>query len=181
MLANGEIGVMCLGSWAITQMQDAAKAAGKDPAIIGYMPFPTNIDGKQYAGAGGDYKIAINKHSPNQATAMAFLTWFLDKSNYAFDQGGIPPLVGAKLPPQYDDFTNAGVIFVTDTAAKPGEDGLYVSIDKQAEIGFANGSGTWQATIVDAALGQTNESFDDIMNAANAKWAVARKTLGVTP
>ena len=181
MLANGEIGVMALGSWAISQMQGAATAAGKDPAIIGYMPFPTNIGGKQYSGAGGDYKMAVNKNSPNQAAALAFLTWFVDKSNFAFDQGGIPPLVGATLPSQYDDFTKAGVIWVTDTAAKAGEDGLYAAIDKQAEIGFANGSGTWQATIVDAARGQISKSFDDIMNEANAKWAAARKALNVTP
>jgi raffinose/stachyose/melibiose transport system substrate-binding protein len=181
MLANGDIAVMCLGSWAISQMQGAAVTAGKQASIIGYMPFPSNIGGKQYAGAGGDYKMAVNKNSPNQAAALAFVTWFLEKSNFAFDQGGIPPLLGAALPSQYDDFSKAGVIWVNDTAAKPGEEGLYTNIDKEAEIGFADGSGGWQATIVDAARGQTNMSFDDIMNAANAKWAAARKSMGVTP
>jgi ABC-type glycerol-3-phosphate transport system substrate-binding protein len=181
LVATGQIGVMALGSWAISQMQAAAVAAGKDSSVIGYMPFPTNINGKQFAGAGGDYKIAVNKNSPNQAAALAFLYWFEDKSNFAFDQGGIPPLVGATLPAQYDDFAKAGVTWVNDTPAKAGEDGLYVAIDKQAEIGFANGSGAWQATIIDAARGQINKSFDDIMNDANTKWAAARKTLGVTP
>ncbi len=181
MLANGEIGVMCLGSWAIVQMQDAAQALGKDPGVIGYMPFPANVNGKQYALASGDYKLAINKHSPNQAAARAFLDWFEDQSNYAFNEGGIPPLVGARLPSQYDDFIKAGVVLIPDTPAKSGEDGLYMAIDKKAEIGFADGSGMWQSTIVDAARGQINETFDDIMNAANAKWAAARKALGVTP
>src|SRR5262249_33730232 len=105
MIANGEIGVMNLGSWAIIQMQQAAVAAGKDPAIIGYMPYPTSVDGKQYAGAGGDYKMAVNKNSPNQDIAKAFVTWFMDESNFAFDQGGIPPLKSAKLPPAYDAFS----------------------------------------------------------------------------
>ncbi len=181
MIATGKIGVMALGSWAISQMQGAAVKAGLDPAVIGYMPFPTNIDGKQFAGAGGDYKIAINKNSPNQDCAKAFLYWFLDKSNFAYDQGGIPPLVGAKLPPQYDDFAKAGITFVNDTPAKAGEEGLYNKIDKEGEIGFADGSGGWQATIVDAARGQLKKSFDDIMNEANAKWAAARKSLSVTP
>jgi raffinose/stachyose/melibiose transport system substrate-binding protein len=181
MIANGDIAVMCLGSWAISQMQGAATAAGKDPAVIGYMPFPSNIGGKQYAGAGGDYKIAVNKNSPNQAAALAFLYWFLEKSNFAFDQGGIPPVVGGTLPAQYNDFATAGVIWVSDTAAKAGEDGLYTKIDNQAEIGFANGSGMWQSTIIDAARGQINKSFDDIMNEANTKWAAARKALDVTP
>jgi ABC-type glycerol-3-phosphate transport system substrate-binding protein len=179
MIAEGQIGVMALGSWAISQMQAAAVAAGKDASVIGYMPFPTNIDGKQFAGAGGDYKMGINKNSTNQEAAKAFITWFMDQSNYAYDNGGIPTLKSAKLPATYDDFSNAGVTWVVDTAAKAGEEGLYVAIDKEAEIGFANGSGAWQATVVDAA--RAGQSFDDLMNAANTKWAAARKTLGVAP
>lgn len=181
MIATGEIGVMALGSWSISQMQGAAVAAGKDASVIGYMPFPTNIDGKQCSGAGGDYKIAVNKNSENQEAALAFLYWFLDKSNFAFDQGGIPPLVGAKLPPQYDDFAASGVVWVEDTPSKPGEEGLYKKIDQEAEIGFDDGSGLWQSTIIDAARGQIDKTFDDIMNEANAKWAEARKSLGITP
>lgn len=181
LIANGQIGVMALGSWAIVQMQGAATAAGKDPSIIGYMPFPISVNGKQYAGAGGDYKMAINKNSPNQDIDKAFVTWFMEQSNFAYDQGGIPPLLSAKLPPAYDAFAKAGVVLVMDTPAKSGEDGLVNNIDKQSEIGWNNGSGTWQSTIVDAARGQTTQSFDDIMNAADTAWAAARKTLKVTP
>jgi raffinose/stachyose/melibiose transport system substrate-binding protein len=181
MIANGEIGVMALGSWAITQMQAAAVDAGKDASIIGYMPYPISVDGKQYAGAGGDYKIAVNKNSPNQEIATAFVTWFLEESNFAYDQGGIPPLLDAELPPAYAAFAEAGVIYIVDTPAIAGEEGLLNNIDNEAEIGWNNGSGVWQSTIVDAARGQTSDTFDDIMNAANAKWAEARVSLGVTP
>ncbi len=181
MLAMGEIGVMNLGSWAIVQMQAAAVDAGKDASIIGYMPYPTSVDGKQYAGAGGDYKMAVNKNSPNQEIAKAFVTWFMDQSNFAFDQGGIPPLLDAKLPPAYDAFANAGVVLVVDTAAKAGEEGLVNIIDKESDVGWNNGSGLWQSTIVDAARGQTTQSFDEIMDAANTAWAEARQSLGVTP
>ena len=52
------------------------------------MPYPTTVDGEQYAGAGGDYKIAVNKNSDNQELAIAFLTWFLEESNFAYDEGG---------------------------------------------------------------------------------------------
>ncbi len=181
MIANGEIGVMNLGSWAIVQMQAAAVAAGKDASIIGYMPYPTSVDGKQYAGAGGDYKMAVNKNSPNQDAAKAFVTWFMDESNFAYDQGGIPPMKEAKLPPAYDAFSAAGVSFVVDTPAQAGEEGWVNKIDKESEVGWNNGSGAWQSTIVDAARGQISDSFDDIMNAANTKWAEARKSLGITP
>lgn len=181
LIATGQIGVMNLGSWAIVQMQGAATAAGVDPSVIGYMPYPTSVNGKQYAGAGGDYKMAINKNSPNQDIDKAFVTWFMDQSNFAYDQGGIPPLISAKLPPAYDAFTAAGVVLVMDTPAKAGEEGLVSNIDKQAQIGWNDGSGTWQSTIVDAARGQSNQSFADIMNAANTAWAAARKTLSVSP
>ncbi len=181
LIATGQIGVMALGSWAIVQMQAAAVAAGKDASIIGYMPYPTSVNGKQYAGAGPDYMMAVNKNSPNQDIAKAFVRWFMDQSNFGFDQGGIPPLLSAKLPPAYDAFSQAGVIFVVDTPAKAGEEGFLNKIDKQSEVGWNNGSGTWQSTIVDAARGQTSQSFDDIMNAANTAWAAARKTLNVTP
>jgi ABC-type glycerol-3-phosphate transport system substrate-binding protein len=179
MIGNGEIGVMVLGSWAISQMQAAAVSVGKDKSVIGYIPFPTSVEGKQYANAAGDYKIAINKNSPNQEAAKAFVDWFLDESNFAFDQGGIPPLLSAKLPPQYDDFAAAGVVFLQDNPAKAGEEGYTNNIDKEAEIGFNNGSGVWQATIVDAARGQTSQSFDELMDAANGKWAAARKSLSI--
>ena len=36
---------MVLGSWAVPQMQDAAKTAGTDPADIGFMPAPVKVDG----------------------------------------------------------------------------------------------------------------------------------------
>ncbi|HEX2622321.1 MAG TPA: extracellular solute-binding protein [Phototrophicaceae bacterium] len=181
LIAQGDIAVMALGSWAIVQMQDAAEAIGKDRSIIGYMPYPTTVDGKQYAGAGGDYKIAVNKNSPNQEIAKAFLTWFLEDSNFAFDQGGIPPLIDAELPANYDAFAKAGVTYVVDTPSIAGEEGLLNNIDKEAEIGWNNGSGLWQSTVIDAARGQISESFDDLMNDANTKWAEARKALEVTP
>ena len=179
MIANGEIATMALGSWAISQMQAAAVTAGKEASVIGYMPFPTNIDGKQYAGAGGDYKLGININSENQAAARLFLDWFIDESNYAFDNGGIPPMKSADLPSQYADFATSGVEWVVDTAAIAGEEGLYNSIDNEAEIGFSNGSGDWQKRIIDSARSQSTETFDDIMNEANTKWAAARLTLGI--
>ena len=121
-----------------------------------------------------------NKNSPNQEISKAFVTWFMDESNFAFDQGGIPPLKEAKLPPAYDAFSAAGVNLVVDTPANAGEEGLVSKIDNESEVGWNNGSGAWQSTIIDAARGQISESFDDIMNAANEKWAAAKESLGVT-
>ncbi|CAM5573352.1 hypothetical protein SGLAM104S_09895 [Streptomyces glaucescens] len=43
LLAKGEIGSMLLGSWAITQLRDAAEKAGENPDDIGFMPFPAPV------------------------------------------------------------------------------------------------------------------------------------------
>ena len=83
LLATGKIGTMWLGSWAIVQMQDAAKKAGKDPADIGFMPFPAQVDGKFCSVVGPDYQQAINIHSKHKAAARAWIDWFTDKSGYA--------------------------------------------------------------------------------------------------
>lgn len=169
MLAEGKIGAMALGSWAVSQIQDFAA----DPDDIGYMPFPyTNADGKVYASSAGDYKLAINIHSPYKEAARAWLYWFIEESNYALDEGSIPPVKGSPLPATLQAFDEIGAIFITDSPAPPGEETWVDAIDNEGEIGL------WQPNfkqrIVEAALGNTGESFDDIMNNLNARWKRAR-------
>lgn len=168
MIGEGKIGTMVLGSWAIVQMQQAAK----DPNSIGYMPFPSNQDGKQCAGAGGDYKIAINKNSENKAAARAWIDWFLNESNFAYDQGGIPPVKGADLPPQLQDFQKMNVEFVPANPAPAGEEGWVDKIGSESEIGLWNEN--FPRRIVDAARGSTNETFEQIVEDLNTRWAEAR-------
>ena len=125
LIADGDVAAMVLGSWAIVQMQE--KAA--DPAVIGYMPFPTNVDGKRCSSAGGDYKIAINKNTEYPEAARAWLDWFLKESNFAFDQGGIPPVTGSELPPQLADFAAANVEFIPSAPPPAGEEGWVDKIE----------------------------------------------------
>jgi ABC-type glycerol-3-phosphate transport system substrate-binding protein len=176
MLGKGEIGCMVLGSWSIVQLQGAAAS----PDDIVYIPFPASVDGKQYAAAGGDWKIGVNKNSENKEAALAWLWWFLNESNFAYDQGGVPPLKGQDLPPQLATFQSSNVALVTQNPAPAGEEGLRDKIDNEAEIGVFS-SDTWKQRIVDAARGATNESFEDITTDLNTRWAEARAKLGVTP
>ena len=85
---NGEIATMVLGSWAVSQMQ----AAGDNAEDVGYMPFPITVDGKQYASSGPDYAFGINKKASadNQEASMIFFKWMTEKSNFAYNEGGIP-------------------------------------------------------------------------------------------
>lgn len=173
MMADGKIGVMALGSWAIGQI----KGLAKNPEDIGYMPYPVSVKGKVYAEVGLDYNIAVNKNSSNKATAIAWAKFFAEESGYASDAESIPALKGSKYPAVLDSFSALGTSYLIGAAPKAGEDGLFDAIDKESEIGL------WQPTqkirIVDAAMGTTKESYDDIMKDWNVRWAKARKSLGV--
>ena len=93
LVATGKIGVMALGSWAISQMQGVAKTAGADPADIGYMPFPNQVDGKFQSTTGGDLRLAINKNTKCMDAAKAWVSYFIDESGYAANENGIPTSV----------------------------------------------------------------------------------------
>ncbi len=175
MIADGKIGVMNLGGWAVGQIM----ALAKNPDDIGYMPYPTSVGGKMYSEVALDYNVAVNKYSRNKAAAAAFAKWFADESGYARDNQSIPALKGSAFPAVLDSFKQSGVVYIAGNPAKPGEDGLFDKIDKEAEIGLW--ADPQKIRIVDAAMGTTKESFDDIMKDWNARWAKARKTLGVTP
>jgi ABC-type glycerol-3-phosphate transport system substrate-binding protein len=175
MMADGKIGVMNLGSWAVGQI----KAIAANPDDVGYMPFPVSHNGQVFAEAALDYNLAVNKNSQNKAAAIAWATWFADKSGYALDNMSIPALKGAEYPSFLKSYQDLGVKFIAGTPAPAGEEGLFDKIDKEAEIGL------WlepqKIRIVDAAMGTSKETFDDIMKDWNARWAKARKTLSVTP
>lgn len=176
LIGTGEIATMALGSWAIVQMQQAAVAAGASADDIGYMPFPHQIDGTFYSSAGGDYKNAVNIHSENKEAAKAWVTWYADKSGFAANEGGIPPLIGGDFPSQLSDFDALGVKFVEQLPAPAGEESLTNDIDHEAEIGLYDA--IFPQRIIDSARGQSDESLDDIFADLNKRWSAAKAKLG---
>lgn len=165
MLNRGEIGCMMLGSWAISQMQ----AADANPDNIGYMAFPSNIDGTQYATAGADYCYGINKNSENKEAARAWIDFMIDESGFALSEGSISIKLGDPMPDTLSDFTN--VTLVVDKAATAENEGKIDALSEASEVGFY--VDTEKKRIVEAAMGSTDESFDDIMADWNARWADA--------
>lgn len=179
-LATGEIATMMLGSWAIAQCQERGVQAGTDPADVSFMPFPyTNKDGKVYAGSGGDRNVAININSTKKEAAKTWITYFLHETDYAKQLGALNVLKSKQdeFPDGLKAYQELGVQIITNTPAPLEEAGLLDKLDQQAEVGL------WQSTfkkrIVEAAMGTRNETYDDIMNDLNAKWAKARKDLGI--
>lgn len=168
LLGTGEIATMVLGSWAITQMQDAAD----DPADIGYMPFPTQKDGTFYVPVAGDGMQGINKHSDNKATARAWIEFIAGESGFAASQGGIPPLIGSEYPDTLADLAADNVEFLTLNIAPVEEEGLVDAIDNQAEIGLWGD--TYRSRLIDIARGQADGDKASYFAELNERWAEAR-------
>lgn len=176
LIGTGEIATMALGGWAIVQMQQAAVAAGASADDIGYMPFPHQVDGVFYSSAGGDYKNGVNIHSENKEAAKAWVTWWADKSGFAANEGGLPPLLEGEFPSQLADFDALGVKFTEQLPPPAGEESLTNDIDAEAEIGLY--AQIFPQRIIDAARGATDESLDDIFADLNKRWSAAKTKLG---
>lgn len=173
-LANGKIGSMVLGSWAIGQI----KGVASNPDDIGFMPFPTNAS-ERIVPLADDYTLGINVHSENKEAARAWVDWFINESSYpSTEGGGISPVKGAELPEILKQFDGTDVKFQTQTPAPDNLKGLVDKIDKDAEIGL------WQPdfkkTIIEAAIGNRPESYDDIMKKLNDAWTKSRAKFAET-
>nr|WP_308743003.1 extracellular solute-binding protein [uncultured Anaerocolumna sp.] len=173
MINNGEIGTMVLGSWAVTQMQEA----GENGDDIGYMPFPITINGKQYATAGPDYNYGININSSeeNKIASMLYIKWLTEESNFAYDQGGIPIKVGAEYPDVLSAFD--GVDLVIDNPAAPGEETFFNDINNESEIGL-NVDNYHVSQVLEHAL-TGDMTLDEIVADWNAKWSKAQEKFSI--
>lgn len=172
LIGSGQVATMVLGSWAVTQMQDAAEAAGASRDDIGYWPFPYQVDGTFHAAVGGDYKNAINVNSDNKATARAWIDWFANESGYAASQGGISPVIGGELPSTLADFDTYGVEFVETVPAPAGEEALEAAIYNGAEIDIWGN--LYRQKLIDIARGAADGDKESYFAELNEKWAAAR-------
>ena len=174
MLNNGEIGTMVLGSWAYPQMQ----GAGDNADDIGYFSFPITVDGKQYSPADEDYCFGINADddADKQAASMVFVKWMTEKSQYSYNEGGLPIAVGdEQYPAVYDEFTANNVEFISNEPAVEGEEDLLNELNADSELMIAaGGNEKIQGLVEHAANG--DESFDDIMTEWNEAWSDAQET-----
>ncbi|KIQ61568.1 sugar ABC transporter substrate-binding protein [Kitasatospora griseola] len=172
MMATGRIATMYLGSWAVSQVRDAATEAGANPDDIGYMPFPST-SGKPCTVLQPDYKFAINKHSKNQEAARAWLDWFIDKSGAARNEQGISSVKGTELPSALKPFTEKGVQMIGQTQEKLA---TVKKIDKGAEINLD--APEYRQKLVDIARGAAPGDQAGYFAELNKKWSESQKTVG---
>lgn len=172
---RGEIATMVLGSWAIVQMQEADRYG----ADVGYMPFPITVKGKQYASAGPDYMYGINKNSTveNKIAAMCYIKWLVEKSNFDYDQGGIPTVKDHAPPATLSAFD--GIALVADNPSPANEPDLMTNINVESEVSL-NMDNQHVIEIVEAAL-SGRRTLAQIVAEWNSRWTAAQRKYGVTP
>ncbi|WP_399921489.1 ABC transporter substrate-binding protein [Streptomyces kanamyceticus] len=173
LIAEGKVATMQLGSWAITQLRDAAVKADTDPDDIGFMPFPVRKDGKHCAVLASDYQQAVNAHSSHKTAARAWIDWFTEKSGYSTKEGAVPTLRSAPLPSTLKDFVDNDVTFLERSEAKTGE---VNTIDNAAEIGLNKPD--YRQKLVDLARGAQQGSLDDYFADLDKRWNEAAGTAG---
>jgi ABC-type glycerol-3-phosphate transport system substrate-binding protein len=172
-IATGKTGTLMLASWAISQMQAAAKTAGTDPANIGFMPWPAQANGHFCTIVQPDYAQGVSIHSQHKEAARAWLDWFVDRSTFAQDQGLLPTLKTGALPSALKAYQDAGAQFIELSAEK---NALVSKIDNESEIGLNKPD--YRQHIVDLARGAAGGSLDAYFAELNKKWAAAIKTAG---
>ncbi|MDN3495855.1 extracellular solute-binding protein [Planococcus sp. APC 4015] len=174
-LATGEIATMPLGSWAISQMQAAAEESGASVDDIGYMAFPANVDGTQLAVIGGDYNLAVSKHSANKAAAWAWIQWVVADSGYTEAQGMISPVIDKPLPDNLAGFTEAGVELMEINPAPAGKEGLINAIADDSQIDLYGP--IYRQKLVDIARGAADGDKESYFSELNERWGVSSAEL----
>ncbi|BAL91219.1 putative ABC transporter substrate-binding protein [Actinoplanes missouriensis 431] len=171
MIGTGKVASMLLGSWAVPQMKDAAKAAGANPDDIVFWPFPYQTAGTFHARIEGDYKGAVSKTSENKATAKAWLEWFVGESGFAADQQAIPTPIGQELPAVLKDFQNTGVELM-ELPAAVANTGKEDEIIKVSEIDLAGN--IYRQKLIDIARGAAKGDKESYFAELNKRWGEAQ-------
>lgn len=175
---NGEIGVMAMGSWAVSQFQ----AAGPNPEDIGYMPFPLEIDGKQYASAGADYcyGINVNADANTKLACKIYLKWLVEKSGFAYNEGGIPTLKTGEYPPVLNAFS--GIEFIVNEPPVEGEEDTFNNMNTESELGI-NVDGKKEQYIFwegwKAGRGESAKTLEELVAELNEAWTDAQEYLEI--
>ncbi|GAA2878878.1 sugar ABC transporter substrate-binding protein [Actinoplanes cyaneus] len=171
MIATGKVATMVLGSWAVPQLRDAAKAAGANPDDIAFWPFPVQTGGRFHSRIEGDYKAGVSKNSKNKATAKAWLDFFVNESGFAQDQQAIPPATGQPLPPALQAFQDTGVDLMEIPAATTNA-GREDQIIKESEIDLAGN--IYRQKLVDIARGAAKGDKESYFADLNGRWGKAQ-------
>lgn len=165
MLNEGKIGCMAIGSWALKQVQDA----GSNPDAVGYMPFPNEVNGKQYMTIVTDYCYGINKNSTRKEAARKYIDFMLDESGYALDHEVLSLVKTDPILESYGDMQN--VICLPDNEAS--DENYQKRQILSTNLNILDSTDEIKR-VIEAAEGKRNESFDEIAADWNERWESSR-------
>lgn len=165
MLNNGEIGCIAIGSWALKQIQDAGEHAGN----VGFMPFPNEIGGKQYASIATDYSYAVNRNSTQKEAAKCYISYMIDESGYALDHEVLSIVKTDPIVESYGDMDH-----VLCLNSNPATDENYKKRQKLAQNLNLLDSSDEIRRVIEAASGRRDEDFDTIAEDWNTRWESER-------
>lgn len=165
MINNGQIGCMVIGSWAIKQIKDA----GSNKDAIGYMPFPNMINGKQYMTISADYCYGINKNCKDIDAARKYIDFMLDESGYALDREVLSLVKTDPVVESYGNMDN--VICLCNNEAS--EENYKKRLQLSKNLSILDNTDEIQR-VIEAALGNREETFDDIIRDWNERWESSR-------
>lgn len=164
MLGKGEIACTAIGTWAFTNYKNAAV----DSRNIGFMPFPNSVNGNQYSTLSVDYCYGVARNSDNKAAAKAFVYFMIDESGYAFDHDTISIVKADPYPECYSGMTQTSM--QNSVALSQIHYNQFIKLSSKLNLSDTSE----YARIVEAAVGERDESFDDIMADWNARWESSR-------
>ncbi len=187
-LANGDVGTLFLGSWAIGQVQ-ALEAEGEDN--IAYIPMPyVQADGSFRAVMGGDRALGVNVNTDDKDTSygkdgnktkkelsLELVEFMVSYEPYIEANTQIPTPIALDIPEIYIDFMNE--VTLIESTAKP--EGMVTSrADIETAAGFMVNSDSYKLDIIDeankVAQGQSGKAYSSIMNELQSKWTTARNS-----
>lgn len=160
---DGEIASVVVGSWALSQV----KAHGESDSI-GFMPFPNEINGKQYVTIGLDYGYSISKNSKHKDEARKFIDYMVDESGYALENDKISVVKTDPLPDVYKKLGDVVMLI-----SKPFTDNTYQYYSKLREGIDPDSAGSIKS-VIDVAAGRKSGDYDSLMRDWNTRWEKAR-------
>lgn len=108
---------------------------------------------------------------------MIFVKWMTEKSNFAYNEGGISIAADDdRLPDLYNDFKN--VKLIPDNPSPDGEEDLFNDLNSDSELNINSGGDARVQGIVEHAANK-DQSYDDLVQEWNQKWNDALDSEGV--
>lgn len=167
MLAEGKVGFMVLGSWAVPQLKDVAETMGTNPDDIGFAPIPykndVNKDNPLNVLVVEDMMYAINKDTESPELAKAFLEYFLASEGPAL-LGLSSPVIGGDKAEWVESF--ADMDYVQEMQEElPDETMRELCNELQLDIFIG---GTWLITNV---LEPVKNGGENTLDSLNRMWS----------